>query len=56
MFRAIWVFFQIYIIRGGFLDGRVGFLVAALYSQGAFNKYAGLWTLRRQDRLDSDED
>lgn len=50
-FRAIWVFFQVYILRGGFLDGSVGFLVAAMYSQGAFNKYAGLWTLRRQDKL-----
>ena len=46
--RALWVFIQIYVIRRGFLDGRVGFLVAVLYSQGAFNKYAGLWTLRRQ--------
>lgn len=48
VFRAVWVFFQIYVIRGGFLDGRIGFLVAALYSQGAFNKYAGLWLLRRR--------
>lgn len=46
--RSLWVFFQIYVIRRGFLDGRIGFLVAVLYSQGAFNKYAGLWTLRRQ--------
>lgn len=45
--RAIWTFFQIYIIRLGFLDGRVGFLAAAMYSQSSFNKYAGLWTLRR---------
>ena len=49
--RAFWVFIQVYVIRRGFMDGRVGFLVAVLYSQGAFNKYAGLWTLRRMDRL-----
>lgn len=49
--RAIWTFFQIYIIRLGFLDGRIGFLVAVMYSQGNFNKYAGLWTLRRQAAL-----
>jgi len=49
--RALLVFLQIYIIRGGFLDGPVGFLVAVMYSQGAFNKYAALWYLRRQDRL-----
>lgn len=55
LFRAVWVFFQIFIIRGGFLDGRVGFLVAALYSQGAFNKYAGLWTLRREEHRRADD-
>jgi len=46
--RALWTFIQVYFIRLGFLDGRVGFLVAVMYSQGSFNKYAGLWTLRRQ--------
>ncbi len=51
LLRSIWVFLHIYVLRGGFLDGPVGFLVAATYSQGAFNKYAGLWTLRRMDRL-----
>lgn len=48
--RAIWVFFQIYIIRGGVLDGAEGFLVAAMYSQYSFNKYAGLWSLGRQKK------
>ncbi len=50
-FRALWVFFVSYIIKGGFLDGGVGFLVSAMYSQGAFNKYAGLWTLRRMEKI-----
>jgi len=45
--RAVLVFLQIYILRRGFLDGSVGFLVAVTYSQGAFNKYAALWTLRK---------
>jgi len=49
--RAILVFFQVYIIRGGFLDGSVGFLMAVIYSQVAFNKYAGLWSLYRQEKL-----
>jgi len=52
-FRALWVFFQIYIIRRGFLDGAVGFLIAALFSQYSFNKYAGLWTLNREKELNS---
>jgi len=50
-FRALWVFIQVYIIRGGFLDGSVGFLMAAIYSQVTFNKYAGLWSLYRQKKL-----
>lgn len=45
--RAIWNFVLIYFLRLGMLDGRVGFLVAIIYAQGAFNKYAALWTLRR---------
>ncbi len=49
--RALWTFIQIYFIRLGFLDGRVGFLVAVMYCQGSFNKYAGLWTLRHQALL-----
>jgi len=49
--RGILVFLQVYILRGGFLDGRVGFLMAVMYSQGAFNKYAGLWTMYRQEAL-----
>lgn len=47
VFRAVWTFFHIYLLRLGFLDGRVGFLAAVMYSQSSFNKYAGLWTLRR---------
>jgi O-antigen ligase len=50
-FRALWVFIQVYIIRGGFLDGSVGFLMAAIYSQVTFNKYAGLWSLYRMEKL-----
>ncbi len=46
--RALFTFVQVYFIRMGFLDGRVGFLVAVMYSQSSFNKYAGLWTLRHE--------
>lgn len=49
--RSMLVFLQIYFVRGGFLDGPVGFLVAVMYSQGAFNKYAALWSLQRADKL-----
>ncbi|MFZ2630039.1 MAG: glycosyltransferase family 2 protein [Desulfosalsimonadaceae bacterium] len=45
--RALLTFVLVYFFRLGFLDGRVGFLAAVMYSQSSFNKYAGLWTLRR---------
>lgn len=49
--RAIWTFFQIYILRGGFLDGRIGLLVAFDYMQTNFAKHAGLWVLTREEKL-----
>ena len=48
--RSLWFFFQIYVIRLGFLDGQPGFVTAVLYMQVSFDKYAGLWTLRRERR------
>jgi glycosyltransferase involved in cell wall biosynthesis len=48
--KSFWTFFQIYILRRGFMDGAVGFLVAVNFAHSNFNKYAGLWTLTRKDR------
>ncbi|TEW56616.1 glycosyltransferase family 2 protein [Psychromonas sp. RZ22] len=45
LLRSMWVFFHIYILRLGILDGSIGFLVAMRYAHGNFNKYAGLWLL-----------
>ncbi|GEA51313.1 glycosyl transferase [Vibrio inusitatus NBRC 102082] len=42
---AIWSFFHIYILRLGFMDGPVGFMVAARYAIGNYNKHMGLWFL-----------
>ena len=50
MLRGMWTFVLVYIIRRGFLDGPVGFLMAASYAQNSFNKYAGLWTLTRIEK------
>lgn len=48
--RANWTFFLIYVLRGGFLDGRVGLLVALDYKQTNFAKHAGLWTLTQEEK------
>ncbi len=45
--HALWRFFSVYVLKGGFRDGSRGLLMAALYSQYVFNKYAALWALRQ---------
>ncbi|PSU49835.1 glycosyl transferase [Photobacterium frigidiphilum] len=47
LLRAIWTFFHIYILRRGFMDGSVGFIMAMTYAQVNFNKYVGLWLLEK---------
>lgn len=49
--RAGWTFFLIYFLRLGMLDGSAGFLSAMNYTQNSFNKYAGLWSLKREKRF-----
>jgi len=41
--HAAWRFFSIYVLKGGFKDGSRGLLMAIVYSQYVFNKYAALW-------------
>lgn len=39
-FSGLFAFIRHYILRRGFLDGRIGFLIAAIQCQYTFNKYA----------------
>lgn len=43
--RFLTDFTQQYLLRGGFLDGGRGFLMACALGQYAFHKYAALWAL-----------
>lgn len=43
-------FLQQYVLRGGFLDGWRGLLMAMMLGQYAFAKYAALWSLEQQAR------
>jgi glycosyltransferase involved in cell wall biosynthesis len=43
-------FFSMYVLRGGWMDGAAGFLVAALGSVSVFAKYATLWSLGHKGR------
>ena len=51
--RALWTFIHIYLFRLGFIDGRRGLLMAIMFSQASFNKYAGLWYLENETNKDN---
>ncbi|MBB1160664.1 glycosyltransferase family 2 protein [Aquariibacter albus] len=46
-------FLQQYLVRGGFLDGSRGFLMAVILGQYAFHKYAALWALEAENTMSS---
>ncbi|HPT20457.1 MAG TPA: glycosyltransferase family 2 protein [Bacteroidales bacterium] len=46
----IWGFFRSYIFKGGFLDGRDGFLICSLYAKSSFEKYNRLISLNKQKK------
>jgi glycosyltransferase involved in cell wall biosynthesis len=46
LLRGSWTFFKGYLLRGGFLDGREGFLLALSNALGCFYRYAKLLYLR----------
>ena len=50
--HAEWLFVRSYLLRGGFLDGPAGFVVAVLAAYGTFLKWACVWegTTRRRAR------
>jgi glycosyltransferase involved in cell wall biosynthesis len=47
VFHAGWMFFRIYFVKRGFLDGFDGFVTALLKAAGSFFKYAKLLELER---------
>lgn len=51
MVRALWTFVLIYFFRLGFLDGSRGLLMAVMFAQASFNKYAGVWYLETERRM-----
>ncbi len=45
--HALWTFIRIYVIRRGFLDGREGFVLAAMGAAGSFFRYNKLLLLSK---------
>lgn len=53
LLRAAWAFLHGYILRGGFLDGGEGFIMAVSDFMNVFFKYAKLRELQKQKEKDS---
>ncbi len=47
LFRPVWFFFRMYVLRTGFMDGLHGFILATFSAAYVFTKYAKLWELER---------
>jgi glycosyltransferase involved in cell wall biosynthesis len=45
--HGLWAFLRCYVVRLGFLDGAMGFVVAVGVAEGAFYRYLKLWMLER---------
>lgn len=45
--HGLWAFIRTYFLQRGFLDGRMGFLLAVSNAEGTYYRYLKLWLLRR---------
>jgi glycosyltransferase involved in cell wall biosynthesis len=46
--RGLWSFARTYVLRGGFLDGREGFMLAVSNAEGTYYRYLKLMLLNRR--------
>ena len=46
--HGAWTFFRTYVLRGGFLDGREGFLLAVANAEGTYYRYMKAWLKGRE--------
>ena len=47
--RPFWAFFKIYVLNGGFLDGKMGFVLSVNHYLYTFNKYVKLYYLYKDN-------
>ncbi len=43
--RSMWMFIKVYLLKGGFLDGRAGFILSVSFAEGSYYRYVKLLTL-----------
>lgn len=46
--HGLWAFLRTYVLQRGFLDGRMGFLLAVSNAEGTYYRYLKLWLLQRR--------
>lgn len=46
--HALWAFIKAYVLRRGFLDGRIGFIVAWYHAESSYYRHLKLWQLNNQ--------
>jgi hypothetical protein len=46
--HGFWTFVQTYLMRGGFLDGREGFMLAVSNAEGVYYRYLKLMLMNEQ--------
>jgi glycosyltransferase involved in cell wall biosynthesis len=46
--HGLWTFLRTYLLRGGFLDGREGFLLAVANAEGTYYRYMKAWLASRR--------
>ena len=47
--HGLWAFFRTYILRLGFLDGRMGLVLAISNAEGTYYRYLKLWLMSRDN-------
>ena len=47
LLHGFWAFFRTYVLRRGFLDGRMGLVLAISNAEGSYYRYLKLWLLAR---------
>lgn len=47
LLRGFWAFFRTYFLRRGFLDGRLGLVLAISNAEGTYYRYLKLWLLHQ---------
>ena len=45
--HGVWAFFRTYVLRFGFLDGRMGLVLAISNAEGTYYRYLKLWLMSR---------